>query len=106
MPWKYLNEALKILFNFYHKAKMFDLDMAQQSAVECTQILQNPGMDTESKQNAVNLLAVMPTTLPSLCQKLETHEKNIQSGPVQEGYDMRFVDALLRTFEQQIDQVY
>lgn len=103
MHLKYLNESLKILFNFYHKAKIFDLDTAQLCANECAKIIQNPALDgEETKQNAVNLLAVMPSTLPQLCPKLGEKEENEF---VQEGFNMNFVNSLLRTFEEQIDKV-
>lgn len=103
VQWKWLNEALKILFNLYHKAKLFDLEMAKLCAFDCSKILRSTALDSETKQNAVNLLAVLPTTLAYLCPQVNLNNKK-DPGPVQEGYDMRFVDALLRTFEQQIDQ--
>jgi hypothetical protein len=82
---------------------MFDLDVAQQCADECAKIVEDRKLDqAESKQNAVNLLAVIPTTLIALCPRVGGAGGK---GPVQEGWDMRFVEALLEAFEWQVDKV-
>lgn len=81
------------------------MDVAQLCADECAKIIQNQWVDgEETKQNAVNLLAVMPTTLLALCPKLAQTEE--QNEFVQESFDMHFVNSLLRTFEEQIDKVF
>uniref|UniRef100_A0A914CD92 Synembryn-A n=1 Tax=Acrobeloides nanus TaxID=290746 RepID=A0A914CD92_9BILA len=96
------NEALKILFNLFCHAKLFDLDFAQKCADECARIIKTSTVDPDFKQNCVNLLAVMPATLESLCPKIEGQPKSTK---VYEDYDVEFADATLALFDERIDNL-
>ncbi|KAL3088295.1 hypothetical protein niasHT_023855 [Heterodera trifolii] len=102
MATKCVNEALNTLFNIYHDSKVFELETAKKCADECARIVKSAHLDLETKQNAVNLLSVLSSALPSLCPKVDI--KGAHEGfAAKDGYDMSFLNSLLSVFEQQID---
>uniref|UniRef100_A0A7E4UQ17 Synembryn-A n=1 Tax=Panagrellus redivivus TaxID=6233 RepID=A0A7E4UQ17_PANRE len=101
--FEYATEALKILFNVYCHASMFDVDFAQTVANECARIVLNHDFDDDLKQNAVHLIATMPCCMPALCPLLGEEEAGTTT-KIFEGYDMRFVDALLEVLARKVDK--
>jgi len=98
-------ESLKILFNLYCHAQMYDADVAESCAKECSKLIQNPDVDDDLKQNAIHLLATMPSCLPSLCPELTAEEQEqLKTTKVYENFDMRFVDATLELLSRKIDK--
>ncbi|KAI3420451.1 hypothetical protein GPALN_003748 [Globodera pallida] len=103
MAGKYANEALNTLFNIYHDSKMFDMDTSGKCADECARIVKCVNLDLETKQNAVNLLSVLTSAVPSLCPKVDPNEIS-DTSVAMEGFDMSFLNSLLHVFEEQIDK--
>ncbi|KAF7636495.1 hypothetical protein Mgra_00004085 [Meloidogyne graminicola] len=103
----FINETLLILFNFFHQIihhqqQQHSNTIFQLCASECLIILQNSFLDIEIKQNAINLMATIPNNLLSLCPKVE--DSSIDNKNIFEGYDIRFLDILLKILEEHIDQ--
>ncbi|KAI1717099.1 guanine nucleotide exchange factor synembryn domain-containing protein [Ditylenchus destructor] len=112
------SEALKVLFNVYCHAKLFDLEIAGLSIKQCVRIIlfktpegRNPDWLFELKQNAVNLLAILlPGSITEgaadlCCPKLTPKEVSLMdASEVHEDHDMHFTAALLSVFEQAIDK--
>ncbi|CAK5076307.1 unnamed protein product [Meloidogyne enterolobii] len=96
----FINEALLILFNFYHQ-----IVFQQQPLDSCARILQNSFLDMEIKQNTINFMATIPNTLSTLCPKTEDSSIYNQNKLIFEGYDVTFLDKLLKILEEHIDQV-
>ncbi|KAE9553321.1 hypothetical protein FO519_003487 [Halicephalobus sp. NKZ332] len=98
-------ESLKILFNLYCHAQMYDFEIAELCAKECSNLVQNPAVDDDLKQNAIHLLATMPSCLSSLCPELtEQQQKEINTTKIYENFDMRFVDSTLELLSRKIDK--
>ncbi|CAK5058654.1 unnamed protein product [Meloidogyne enterolobii] len=105
----FINEALLILFNFYHQIvfqqQPLDSNIIQLFLNECQRILQNSFLDMEIKQNTINFMATIPNTLSTLCPKTEDSTIYNQNKLIFEGYDVTFLDKLLDILEEHIDQV-
>uniref|UniRef100_A0A914H7D4 Synembryn n=1 Tax=Globodera rostochiensis TaxID=31243 RepID=A0A914H7D4_GLORO len=82
---------------------MFDMDTSGKCADACARIVKCVNLDLETKQNAVNLLSVLTSAVPSLCPKVETNEIS-DTSVAMEGFDMSFLNSLLHVFEVQIDK--
>ncbi|KAL7074263.1 hypothetical protein ACQ4LE_006433 [Meloidogyne hapla] len=104
----FINEALLILFNFYHQIayqqQRLDSNIIQLFSKECARILQNSFLDLEIKQNTINFMATIPNTLDELCPKIEGSFIANQNKLIFEGYDVNFLDKLLKILEEHIDQ--
>uniref|UniRef100_A0AC34GNH9 Synembryn-A n=1 Tax=Panagrolaimus sp. ES5 TaxID=591445 RepID=A0AC34GNH9_9BILA len=100
---QWASDALRVLFNIYCHAQIFDVDFAQECANECARLIRSNVVEDDLKQDAVHFLTIVRCCLPPLCPELNEEEQK-HTTKVYDGYDMRFVDSLLEVMSRKIDK--
>uniref|UniRef100_A0A914VC31 Synembryn-A n=1 Tax=Plectus sambesii TaxID=2011161 RepID=A0A914VC31_9BILA len=107
-------EILKLLFNIFCHAKKDSLNNETIPKFECMVKLceraikeaqSTVGNVPDLAQNAVNLLATLPTAVLLLTPRPIGDSEGASSHPSYDGYDMSFVNALLQLFVRKLETV-
>jgi hypothetical protein len=100
---QWASDALKVLFNVYCHAQIYDIEFAQKCADECARLIRSPDVEDDLKQDALHFLTNVRSCLTQLCPALNEEEQK-NTTKVYDGYDMRFVDELLELMSRKIDK--
>ncbi|KAI6210203.1 hypothetical protein M3Y96_00302700 [Aphelenchoides besseyi] len=98
-------EALKVLFNVYCHANDPEHASAKACAHQCSVIIRSPKLPVQLKQDAVNVLATIPTFVQELCPAVTVIDSsNDTTDVIYDGYNVTFVDSLLSLLKDRMDQ--